>query len=53
MNIAVANHISYTSILIGNGDGTYQSANSYGVGNNTYGIAVGDFNHDGKSDTVY
>ncbi|MDJ1305564.1 MAG: VCBS repeat-containing protein [Candidatus Midichloria sp.] len=34
--------------MIGNGDGTFQSASSYSVGNTPNEIAVSDFNHDGK-----
>jgi hypothetical protein len=38
------------SILLGNGDGTFQPAQSYAVGNNPMYVAVGDFNGDGKLD---
>ena len=38
------------SILLGNGDGTFQQAVSYGTGNIPVGISVGDFNHDGALD---
>ena len=40
------------SILIGNGDGTFQPAISLTVGKNPTRIAAGDFNSDGKSDLL-
>jgi FG-GAP-like repeat/FG-GAP repeat len=38
------------SVLLGNGDGTFQPAVSYPAGANPGAIAVGDFNKDGKQD---
>jgi hypothetical protein len=38
--------------LLGNGDGTFQPPSFYLSVNNPYGIAVGDFNNDGKLDVV-
>jgi hypothetical protein len=38
------------SILIGNGDGTFQPAHNYGVGFNPAALVVGDFNGDGHLD---
>ena len=38
------------SILLGNGDGTFQAYMDATAGNNPYKIAVGDFNADGKLD---
>jgi hypothetical protein len=40
------------SVLLGKGDGTFQSATNYVLtgGANPYQVAVGDFNHDGKPD---
>ena len=38
------------SVLLGNGDGTFQAAVNYAVGNAPYSVAVGDFNGDGKPD---
>jgi len=38
------------SILLGNGDGTFQAAVNYGVGSAPTSVAVGDFNGDGKLD---
>lgn len=37
-------------LLLGNGDGTFQPATTYGTGTDAYAIAVGDFNRDGKPD---
>ena len=43
--------VSYTHlILLGNGDGTFQAAVSYGAGMTLFSVAVGDFNGDGKLD---
>ncbi len=44
-------------VLLGNGDGTFQSAVSYPLGDSTggsyaNGITVADMNHDGKADVV-
>src|SRR5215469_15577325 len=51
IDIAVANNGSGdVSILLGNGDGTFQSAVNFSAGNNPKAIAVGDFNGDGKLD---
>ena len=38
------------SILLGNGDGTFQSASNIPAGKNPVSIAVGDFNGDGRPD---
>jgi hypothetical protein len=41
------------SVLLGNGDGTFQTAVSYGSGGeDAWGVAVGDMNGDGKPDLV-
>lgn len=43
---------NFVSILLGNGDGTFQLLGSYGTGFNPLGIATGDFNGDGKTDLI-
>ena len=40
------------SILLGNGDGTFQAAQSFGDYLGAHFVAVGDFNGDGKEDIV-
>jgi hypothetical protein len=40
------------SVLLGNGDGTFQPAVGYAAGVSPTGIAAGDFNHDGFVDLV-
>ncbi len=50
-DIAVANTgSSSVSILLGNGDGTFQPAVNFSAGNSPTAVAVGDFNADGKLD---
>jgi hypothetical protein len=50
-DIAVANYDSDTvSVLLGNGDGTFQAHKDYLAGSNPLSVAVGDFNQDGKPD---
>jgi hypothetical protein len=38
------------SVLLGNGDGTFQAAVNYAMGSNPWSVAVGDFNGDGRAD---
>src|SRR5207302_7859515 len=38
------------SVLLGKGDGTFQTAVSYPAGMGSVALAVSDFNHDGKLD---
>ena len=40
------------SVLLGNGNGTFQARQSFGTGSEPYSVAVADFNGDGKSDLV-
>jgi hypothetical protein len=40
------------SVLLGNGDGTFQAAKSFTAGKNPFALAASDFNRDGKSDLV-
>jgi len=52
-DIAVANSGSgNVSILLGNGDGTFQPAMNFSAGNNPSTVLIGDFNGDGKLDLV-
>ena len=52
-DIAVVNSSSNNvSMLLGNGDGTFQAAKNFDVGNSMNQIAVGDFNGDGKPDVA-
>jgi len=54
LDLAVANYnngeTGSASILLGNGDGTFQAHTDYAAGEGPDGIAVGDFNGDGKLD---
>src|SRR5262249_52649114 len=51
-DLAVANLTDNgaVSVLLGNGDGTFQSARSYAAGSRPSSLAVGDFNSDGHLD---
>jgi len=57
LDLAVANSdihdtgtVDNVCILLGNGNGTFQSAVNYPTGSNSTSVAVGDFNGDGKLD---
>jgi len=51
LDLAAANNGSSTvSVLLGNGDGTFQPHVDYPTGVNPVTVAVGDFNGDGKLD---
>src|SRR5262249_9133055 len=50
-DLAVSNSGSANvSVLLGNGDGSFQAARSFGAGSNAWSVAVGDFNGDGTPD---
>ena len=48
-----ADFTSTLSILLGNGDGTFQAAVDYGPVSNPSSLALGDFNNDGKLDAAF
>ncbi len=53
LDLAVANSSSHDiSVLLGNGDGTFQAARRFGGGTSPtpFSVAVGDFNGDGAFD---
>ncbi len=53
LDLAVSNFSSNTlSILLGNGDGTFQAQTTYNTLARPFGIAIGDVNGDGISDLV-
>jgi hypothetical protein len=45
-----SDNVSVVSVLLGNGDGTFQAAVNYGAGAGQTSVAVGDFNGDGRLD---
>jgi hypothetical protein len=52
-DLAVGNiNGSNVSVLLGNGNGTFQTAVDYSAGTSPSSVAVGDFNGDGKADLV-
>ena len=51
LDLAVANYSDNTvSVLLGNGDGTFQPQVTYAVGSDPTSIVAGDFNGDGRTD---
>ena len=53
VDLVVANYQGGdVSVLLGNGDGTFQTAVNYAAGTTPQSVAVGDFNGDGKVDLV-
>src|SRR5205823_11961504 len=51
LDLAVVNG-SGVSVLLGKGDGTFQTAVTFAAGVNPKSVAIGDFNRDGKPDLV-
>jgi hypothetical protein len=52
-DVAVANSPgNVVSVLLGNGDGTFQAAQTFAVGQVPAAVATGDFNGDGLLDMV-
>ena len=53
LDLAVADPgLSSVLVLLGKGDGTFQSPTDYAIGAGPFSIAVGDFNGDGVDDLV-
>jgi len=60
LDLAVGDHVSMidsgspgmVSILLGNGDGTFQTHTDFAAGLGVIGLVAGDFNNDGKLDLV-
>src|ERR1700687_5197069 len=51
LDVAVANaNSTNVSVLLGNGDGTFQARRNFAAGNGPLSVAVGDFNGDGRPD---
>ena len=49
-DLAVAIYPNNASVLLGNGDGSFQAAQIFGAGDGAASVAVGDFNGDGLPD---
>lgn len=50
-DLVIPNGSDYTvSLLLGNGDGTFQGQTTYAVGTKPWNVAIADFNADGKLD---
>jgi len=54
LDLAVVDYSNQVSVLLGNGDGTFQPPRKYAVGQGTFliDVGVGDFNEDGNIDIV-
>ena len=52
-DLVVANYASNTvSVLLGNGNGTFQAQQTFATGTSPIAVAVGDVTGDGKPDIV-
>jgi len=51
-DLAITHMAYYLKILLGNGNGTFQAADTYPAGNQAQTLAIGDFNNDGLPDVV-
>jgi hypothetical protein len=52
LDLAGVDNENSVFVLLGNGNGTFQSAVGYSAGNCASSVAAADFNHDGKIDLV-
>ncbi len=53
VDVVVANRFGPSiSVLLGNGDGTFQPKTNYSAGNEPFGLGIGDFNLDSKADVA-
>jgi hypothetical protein len=50
LDLAVADNSSGVSVLLGNGDGTFQTPMAFMAGSAPFSVAAGDFNGDGFPD---
>jgi hypothetical protein len=50
---ALATAEGFTTVILGNGDGTFRNALNYGAGADATALAAGDLNGDGKPDLVF
>jgi hypothetical protein len=50
LDLAASDYRNGVAVLLGNGDGTFQPAASFPAGQESFGVAAGDFRHDGNTD---
>ena len=50
--VTANNHSRNLSVILGNGDATFQPATNYALGGEGRAVAVGDLNNDGKVDLI-